>query len=98
MDRPTASSRLAASIYALETAPEATGGRITVVNRDGSIRSGWPKTLQREGAAWDSVTIGENRIAYAVAVEPEPGDKFSTSILAFAPNGTREWITTLVEP
>ena len=51
-----------------------------------------------EGATWDSVTIGENRRAYAVAVEPEPGDKFSTSILAFAPNGTREWITTLVEP
>ena len=85
-------------IYALETAPGGEGGRMTVINRDGSIRSGWPKTLQREGAAWDSVTIGENRIAYAVAVEPEPGDKFSASILAFAPNGTREWITTLVEP
>lgn len=85
-------------IYALEAAPEGEGGRITVINRDGSIRSGWPKTLQREGAAWDSVTIGENRRAYAVAIEPEPNDKSSISILAFAPNGTREWITTLVEP
>ena len=37
-------------IYALETAPEGEGGRITVINRDGSVRSGWPKTLQREGA------------------------------------------------
>ena len=44
------------------------GGRITVVNRDGTVRSGWPKTLQRPGATWDSVTIGENRRAYAVAV------------------------------
>ena len=26
------------------------GGRITVVNRDGTVRSGWPKTLQRPGA------------------------------------------------
>ena len=59
-------------IYALETAPDGKGGRITVVNRDGSIRTGWPKTLQRPGATWDSVTIGENRRAYAVAVEPEP--------------------------
>lgn len=74
------------------------GGRITVVNRDGSVRSGWPKTLQRPGASWDSVTIGDNRTAYAVAVEPEPNDEASISILAFAPNGTREWIATLMEP
>ena len=74
------------------------GGRITVVNRDGTVRSGWPKTLQRPGAAWDSVTIGENRRAYAVAVEPEPGEKSSASILTFAPNGTQEWMLTIVEP
>ena len=74
------------------------GGRITVVNRDGTIRSGWPKTLQREGATWDSVTIGENRRAYAVAIEPEPNNESSISVLAFAPNGTREWISVLVEP
>ena len=67
-------------------------GRINVVNRDGTIRSGWPKTLQREGATWDSVTIGENRRAYAVAIEPEPNNESSISVLAFAPNGTREWI------
>ncbi|HSH32817.1 MAG TPA: hypothetical protein VLB31_04285, partial [Actinomycetota bacterium] len=85
-------------IYSLETGPADGGDRISVVNPDGAVRSGWPKTLQRPGATWDSVTIGENRIAYAVAIEPEPNDKSSISILAFAPNGTREWITTLVEP
>jgi hypothetical protein len=85
-------------IYALENPPEGKGERITVVNRDGSIRSGWPKTLQRAGAAWRSVTIGENRLAYAVAIEPEPNNESSISILAFAPNGTREWIRTIVEP
>jgi hypothetical protein len=85
-------------IHALETGPDGKGERITVVNRDGSIRTGWPKTLQRAGAAWDSVTIGDNRTAYAVAVEPEPRDDASISILAFAPNGTREWIQTLIEP
>ena len=74
------------------------GGRITVVNPDGTIRSGWPKTLQREGSTWDSVTIGENRRAYAVAIEPEPNNEASVSILAFAPNGTQEWILTIVEP
>jgi hypothetical protein len=85
-------------IYSLEEAPSGKGERITVVNPDGSIRSGWPKTLQREGSAWESVTLGENNVAYAVAVEPEPQGQPSVSILAFAPNGTREWITTLVEP
>ena len=85
-------------IYTLENAPEGKGERITVINRDGSIRSGWPKTLQRAGAAWDSVTIGENRLAYAVAIEPEPNNESSISILAFAPDGTREWIRTVVEP
>jgi hypothetical protein len=85
-------------LYALEGGQAGLGERITVINPDGSIRSGWPKTLQRPGASWESVTIGENRIAYAVAVEPEPNNMASISILAFAPNGTREWITTLVEP
>ena len=85
-------------IYALENAPEKKGERITVINRDGTIRSGWPKTLQRAGAAWESVTIGENRLAYAIAIEPEPNSESSISILAFAPNGTREWIRTIVEP
>ena len=85
-------------VYALESGADGMGERITVINPDGSIRSGWPKTLQRPGATWDSVTIGENRIAYAVAIEPEPNDESSISVLAFAPNGTREWIRTLVEP
>jgi hypothetical protein len=85
-------------VYALESAPDGGGERITAVNADASVRSGWPKTLQRDGAMWDSVTIGENRIAYAVAIEPEPNNEASISILAFAPNGTREWIRTIVEP
>ena len=85
-------------VYTLEAAPEGGGERITAVNADASVRSGWPKTLQRDGATWDSVTIGENRIAYAVAIEPEPNNEASISILAFAPNGTREWIRTIVEP
>ena len=65
---------------------------------DGTTRSGWPKTLQREGATWHSVTIGENRRAYAVAFEPEPNNESSISVLAFAPNGSQEWILTIVEP
>ena len=93
---PVAAPR--ALLYTLETAPEGMGGRINVVNLDGTIRSGWPKTLQRDGASWDSVTIGENRRAYAVAVEPEPNNQSSISVLAFAPNGTQEWIRTIVEP
>jgi hypothetical protein len=88
----------ASLIYALENPPTGKGQRLTVVNRDGSVRSGWPKTLQRPGATWDSVTIGDNRRAYAVALEPEPGGLTSGSISMFAPNGTREWFTVLFEP
>ena len=85
-------------IYAIESPPQGQGERLTAINPDGSVRSGWPKTLQREGASWDSVTIGENRRAYAVAIEPEPNNKSSISVLAFAPNGTQEWMRVLVEP
>ena len=72
---PVAAPR--ALLYTLETAPTGMGGRINVVNLDGTTRSGWPKTLQREGAMWHSVTIGENRRAYAVAIEPEPKNEAS---------------------
>jgi hypothetical protein len=85
-------------IYSLEAGPRGKGERITVINPDGSIRSGWPVTLQRQGATWDSVTIGENRTAYAVAFEPEPNNEASISILALAPNSERLWIRTIVEP
>ena len=59
---------------------------------------GGPKTLQRSGATWDSVTIGPNRMAYAVASEPEPNDAASVTILGYAPNGTLTWKTTVIEP
>ena len=85
-------------IYTLENAPEGKGERLNVVNRDGSVRSGWPKTLQRAGAKWDSVTIGSNRIAYAVADEPESNGEASVTIVAYAPNGTVTWKLTVIEP
>ena len=95
---PPSSAAPRALLYTLETAPTGMGGRINVVNLDGTTRSGWPKTLRREGAMWHSVTIGENRRAYAVAIEPEPKNEASISVLAFAPNGSQEWILTVVEP
>jgi len=69
------------------------------VLEDPSLGLVWPtRERLRGGVKTADMTIGENRRAYAVAIEPEPNDKSSISILAFAPNGTREWITTLVEP
>ena len=85
-------------VYSLEAAGAEKGGRITVLNPDRRIRPGWPVILQREGAMFESVTIGENRIAYAVALEPEPGDQSSISILAIAPNSAVNWVRTIVEP
>jgi hypothetical protein len=37
-------------------------------------------------------------VAYAVASEPEPNDQASVTILAYAPNGTQIWKTTVIEP
>ena len=91
--------RRASSVYALETGPDGKGDRITVVNPDGTIRSGWPKTLQRAGATWDSVTIGDNRVGLRCRDRARAGQTSRPiSILAFAPNGIAEWISTLVEP
>ena len=85
-------------IYTLENAPAGKGERLNVVNRDGSIRSGWPNTLKRAGARWESVIIGSNRVAYAVANEPEANGEASVTIVAYAPNGTVTWKLTVIEP
>ena len=50
------------------------------------------------GAEFASVVVGSDGTAYALAIEPETGGKFSASILAIAPDSTVLYTTTIVEP
>jgi hypothetical protein len=54
--------------------------------------------LRRTGSEFWSIVVGSDGTAYALAVEPEAGDSYSASILAFAPDSTVLYTTTIVEP
>jgi hypothetical protein len=74
------------------------GGSIVAIGPNGRVRPGWPVVLQRPGAHFRSVVVGSDGTVYALAVEPEGGDRSSASILAIGPDSTVRWITTIVEP
>jgi hypothetical protein len=74
------------------------GGRIVAVSSGGRLRSGWPVTLRRAGAAFWSVAIGGSGTVYGLAVEPEAGSKLSATILAIAPDGTVQYRRTIIDP
>jgi hypothetical protein len=86
-------------LYLPQSAPDATtGGSLVAIGPDGRVRPGWPIVLKRPGAAFWSVVIGPDGTAYALAVEPEGGGRYSATILAIAEDGTVRYRTTLVEP
>ena len=62
------------------------------------MRPSWPVELRRPGAEFWSVVVGSDGTAYALAIEPEPGDTSSASILAIAPDSTVLWTTTIIDP
>jgi hypothetical protein len=72
-----------------------TGGSIIAIGLDGQSRPGWPIILRRADAAFTSVVIGPDGTVYAVATEPEAGDRFSVTILAITPNGRVRYRTTV---
>ena len=74
------------------------GGSIVAVGPDGRVRAGWPVELRRPGAEFWSVVVGSDGTAYALAIEPEPGDASSASILAIAPDSTVLYRTTIIDP
>jgi hypothetical protein len=73
------------------------GGSIVAVGPDGRVRPGWPVELTRPGAEFWSVVLGSNGTVYALAIEPEPRNSFSASILAIAPDSTVLWTTTIID-
>jgi hypothetical protein len=74
------------------------GRRLVAIGPDGRVRPGWPVVLTRPGAEFWSVVVGSDGTAYALAIEPEAGDRTSSTILAIAPDGTVRYRTTVVDP
>ena len=79
-------------------ATTSTGGTVVAVGSDGRVVAGWPVGLRRAGSAFWSVVVGPDGTVYALAIEPEPGDRSSATILGIAPDSTVRYTTTIVDP
>jgi hypothetical protein len=98
------------SLYLLQLAASRGigGGSIVAVGTDGVVKTGWPVVLRRAGAEFESVVVGPDGTAFALAIEPEeylPPDECgvktsldSATILAINPDGTVRYRTTIVSP
>jgi outer membrane protein assembly factor BamB len=82
----------------LQARDDSVGGNVVAVGPDGQVRSGWPVELRRSGAEFWSVVVGGDGTVYALALEPESGNAWSSSIVAIAPDSTVRYTTTIVEP
>jgi hypothetical protein len=86
-------------LYLLHPPRAATlGGTIVAIGPDGRVRPGWPVVLERPGAEFRSIVVAPDGTAYALAVEPEAGGRYSATILAIAPDSTVRYSSTIVEP
>jgi hypothetical protein len=85
------------------------GGSIVAVGADGAVKAGWPVVLRRAGAEFESVVVGADGTAYALAIEPEryedaecetgsPVPVSSATIVAIAPDGAIRYRVTVMEP
>ena len=83
---------------ALQARGSSVGGSLVAVGPDGRVRPGWPVELPRPGAEFWSVVVGSDGTIYALAIEPEPGEASSATILAIAPDSTVLYTTTIIEP
>lgn len=83
----------------LSAADGSHGGSLTAIGLDGRVRPGWPVVLSRPGAGFWSVVVGDDGSVYALAVEPEANDDTSSAtILALAPDGSKLYATTIIQP
>ncbi len=82
----------------LQARNETVGGNLVAVDRNGQVVPGWPIELKRPGAEFWSVVVGVDETVYALALEPESGNTWSSSILAIAPDSTVRYTTTIVGP
>jgi len=74
------------------------GGSLVAIGPDGHVLPGWPVTLTSARAEFTSVVVGADGTVYALAIQPEPGDRYSATVLAIAPDSTVRSRTTVVQP
>jgi hypothetical protein len=74
------------------------GGSIVAVGQDGRVVAGWPVSLKRAGSEVWSAVVGPDGNAYALAIEPEPHNGHSATILALAPDSKVRYTTTVIDP
>ncbi len=86
-------------LYVSLAAPGSTiGGSLVAIGRDGSVRPGWPVTLDRPGAGFWSEVVAPDGTVYALAREPKHGGASSAIVLAITADGTVRYRATIVEP
>ena len=86
-------------LYLLSAPPDAdSGGIATAIGADRRVRPGWPVILQRPGSVFDSIVAGPDGTTYALAVEPEAGGGYSSTVLAIDAASTVRYRTTILEP
>lgn len=86
-------------LYLLHAAASSSaGGSIVAIGQDGRVVAGWPVSLTRQGSEFWSVVVAPDGTAYALAIEPEPNNSHSATILAIAPDSTVLYTATVVEP
>ncbi|MEO7664480.1 MAG: hypothetical protein ABIV26_05085, partial [Candidatus Limnocylindrales bacterium] len=65
---------------------------------DGGMRAGWPVELRHAGAEFWSIAVGADGIVHALAIEPENATTSSATIVAFAPDSSVVYRSTVIEP
>ena len=82
----------------LQAADGSAGGSLVAVGRNGQVQAGWPVKLTRQGAEFWTVAVGADGTVFALAIEPEAGDRSSASILAIEPDSTVRYTATIIDP
>jgi hypothetical protein len=86
-------------VYLLHAAASTSaGGRIVAIGPDGHLVAGWPVGLKRAGSEVWSAVVAPDGNAYVLAIEPEPNNGHSATILALAPDSTVLYTTTIIDP
>jgi hypothetical protein len=86
-------------LYLLHAAAsKSAGGSIVAVGQDGRVVAGWPVSLKRAGSEVWSAVVGPDGNAYVLAIEPEPNNGHSATILALAPDSTVLYTRTIIDP
>ena len=85
-------------LYLLHAAAsKSAGGSVVAVGQDGRVVAGWPVSLKRAGSEVWSAVVGPDGNAYALAIEPEPNNGHSATILALAPDSTVLYTKTIID-